>query len=125
MQDSSVRPGIGAIEDAPVVSYVQQLFEKAVALKASDLHFEPYEHRYRVRMRIDGGIQPRSKLSFTKNRMPRNIASPQPNHASISQPPMTCRMSSGGSICPVAMNTTLSTISEIVAPAPSSSNREK
>ena len=34
MQDSSVRPGIGAIEDAPVVSYVQQLFEKAVALKA-------------------------------------------------------------------------------------------
>jgi type IV pilus assembly protein PilB len=57
MQDSSVRPGIGAIEDAPVVSYVQQLFEKAVALKASDLHFEPYEHRYRVRMRIDGELR--------------------------------------------------------------------
>jgi type IV pilus assembly protein PilB len=57
MQDSPVRPGIGAIEDAPVVSYVQQLFEKAVALKASDLHFEPYEHRYRVRMRIDGELR--------------------------------------------------------------------
>jgi len=57
MQDSSIRPGIGAIEDAPVVNYVQQLFEKAVTLKASDLHFEPYEHRYRVRMRIDGELR--------------------------------------------------------------------
>lgn len=44
-------------DDAPVVSYVQQLLEKAVALKASDLHFEPYEHHYRVRMRIDGELR--------------------------------------------------------------------
>lgn len=44
-------------EDAPVVTYVQQLLEQAVALKASDLHFEPYEHRYRVRMRIDGELR--------------------------------------------------------------------
>jgi type IV pilus assembly protein PilB len=28
-----------------------------VALKASDLHFEPYEHQYRVRMRIDGELR--------------------------------------------------------------------
>ncbi|MEY3217466.1 MAG: Type secretion system protein [Pseudomonadota bacterium] len=46
-----------ATDDAPVVTYVQQLFEKAVALKASDLHFEPYEHQYRVRMRIDGELR--------------------------------------------------------------------
>ena len=44
-------------EDAPVVTYVQQLLEKAVALKASDLHFEPYEHHYRVRMRVDGELR--------------------------------------------------------------------
>ena len=44
-------------EDAPVVTFVQQLLEQAVALKASDLHFEPYEHHYRVRMRIDGELR--------------------------------------------------------------------
>jgi len=37
----------GQVEDAPVVVYVQQLLEQAVALQASDLHFEPYEHQYR------------------------------------------------------------------------------
>jgi type IV pilus assembly protein PilB len=45
------------IDDAPVVTCVQQLLEQAVALKASDLHFEPYEHHYRVRMRIDGELR--------------------------------------------------------------------
>lgn len=44
-------------DDAPVVAYVQQLLEQAVTLKASDLHFEPYEHQYRVRMRIDGELR--------------------------------------------------------------------
>jgi len=47
----------GAIDDAPVVHFVQQLLEQAVRLKASDLHFEPYEHHYRVRMRIDGELR--------------------------------------------------------------------
>ena len=45
------------LEDAPVVAYVQDLLEQAVSLKASDLHFEPYEHFYRVRMRIDGELR--------------------------------------------------------------------
>ncbi len=49
-------PGV-SLEDAPVVAYVQQLLEQAVSLKASDLHFEPYEHSYRVRMRIDGELR--------------------------------------------------------------------
>jgi type IV pilus assembly protein PilB len=39
------------------VQWVQQLLEQAVALRASDLHFEPYEHHYRVRMRIDGELR--------------------------------------------------------------------
>jgi type IV pilus assembly protein PilB len=47
----------GQIEDAPVVVYVQQLLEQAVALHASDLHFEPYETHYRVRLRIDGQLR--------------------------------------------------------------------
>jgi type IV pilus assembly protein PilB len=58
MQDSlSIAPRTGAMEDAPVVVYVQKLLEQAVALQASDLHFEPYEHHYRVRMRIDGELR--------------------------------------------------------------------
>jgi type IV pilus assembly protein PilB len=47
----------GPSDDAPVVQYVQQLLEQAVALQASDLHFEPYEHHYRVRMRVDGQLR--------------------------------------------------------------------
>jgi type IV pilus assembly protein PilB len=48
---------LGTMDDAPVVHFVQQLLEQAVTLKASDLHFEPYEHHYRVRMRIDGQLR--------------------------------------------------------------------
>jgi len=50
-------PRTGAVEDAPIVVYVQQLLEQAVTIKASDLHFEPYEHHYRVRMRVDGELR--------------------------------------------------------------------
>ena len=58
MQDKlGSAPRTGAMEDAPVVVYVQKLLEQAVALQASDLHFEPYEHHYRVRMRIDGELR--------------------------------------------------------------------
>ena len=45
------------VEDAPVVVLVQQLLEQAVAQGASDLHFEPYEDDYRVRMRVDGVLR--------------------------------------------------------------------
>ena len=47
----------GQVEDAPVVVYVQQLLEQAVALHASDLHFEPFEQHLRVRLRIDGELR--------------------------------------------------------------------
>jgi type IV pilus assembly protein PilB len=58
MDAAAARPKTASTtEDAPVVTLVQQLLEQAVALKASDLHFEPYEHHYRVRMRIDGELR--------------------------------------------------------------------
>ena len=58
MQDKLISaPRQSAVEDAPVVVYIQKLLEQAVALQASDLHFEPYEHHYRVRMRIDGELR--------------------------------------------------------------------
>ena len=36
---------------------MQQTFETASQLRASDIHFEPFEHFYRVRLRIDGVLQ--------------------------------------------------------------------
>ena len=40
--------------DAPVVKFINQMLLKAISMGASDLHFEPYETKYRVRFRIDG-----------------------------------------------------------------------
>jgi type IV pilus assembly protein PilB len=40
--------------DAPVVKYVNKILVDAINKGASDIHFEPYEKRYRVRYRVDG-----------------------------------------------------------------------
>lgn len=45
------------VEDAPVVKFLQKMMVDAVNMRASDLHFEPYEHTYRVRFRIDGELR--------------------------------------------------------------------
>jgi len=42
------------VEDAPVVKYIQKLLTDAIAMGASDVHFEPYEKYYRIRYRVDG-----------------------------------------------------------------------
>lgn len=41
-------------DDAPVVKYVNKILLDGINKGASDIHFEPYEKRYRVRYRIDG-----------------------------------------------------------------------
>ncbi len=41
-------------DDAPVVKYVNLILQEGIVRKASDIHFEPYEKRYRVRLRVDG-----------------------------------------------------------------------
>ncbi len=45
------------IDDAPVVKFLHKMLLDAYSLRASDLHFEPYEHNYRVRFRIDGELR--------------------------------------------------------------------
>lgn len=45
------------VDDAPVVRYVNKLLLDAINKGASDLHFEPYEKRYRVRFRVDGVLK--------------------------------------------------------------------
>ncbi len=45
------------VEDAPVVRFLHKMLMDAFSMRASDLHFEPYEHTYRVRFRIDGQLR--------------------------------------------------------------------
>jgi len=45
------------VDDAPVVRFLHKMLMDAFSMRASDLHFEPYEHQYRVRFRIDGELR--------------------------------------------------------------------
>jgi type IV pilus assembly protein PilB len=42
------------VEDAPIVRFVNKVLLDAINKGASDVHFEPYEKTFRVRVRIDG-----------------------------------------------------------------------
>jgi type IV pilus assembly protein PilB len=44
-------------DDAPVVKFVNKVLFDAIKQGASDIHFEPYEREYRVRVRADGILQ--------------------------------------------------------------------
>jgi type IV pilus assembly protein PilB len=46
-----------AADEAPVVKFVNSILLQAIQKGASDIHFEPYEFTYRVRLRIDGELQ--------------------------------------------------------------------
>src|SRR3954466_1110402 len=45
------------VDDAPVVKFLHKMLLDAIGARASDLHFEPFEHTYRVRFRIDGELR--------------------------------------------------------------------
>ena len=45
------------VDDAPIVKFLHKMLLDAYSMRASDLHFEPYEHTYRVRFRIDGELR--------------------------------------------------------------------
>lgn len=49
--------GVTEVEDAPIVKFLHKMLLDAFNMRASDLHFEPYEHQYRVRFRIDGELR--------------------------------------------------------------------
>lgn len=54
--DESKESAIGGqdADDAPVVRFVNKMLMDAIRLGSSDLHFEPYEKIFRVRLRTDG-----------------------------------------------------------------------
>jgi type IV pilus assembly protein PilB len=60
MDSSVVEESEGAVsevEDAPVVKFLHKMLLDAFTMRASDLHFEPYESTYRVRVRVDGELR--------------------------------------------------------------------
>ena len=46
-----------AVDDAPVVRFINKVLMDAIRKGASDIHFEPYEARYRIRYRLDGVLK--------------------------------------------------------------------
>lgn len=57
--DDNKQDVIGGLDadDAPVVRFVHKMLLDAIKSGSSDLHFEPYEKNYRVRMRTDGMLR--------------------------------------------------------------------
>jgi type IV pilus assembly protein PilB len=45
------------VEDAPIVKFVNKVLLDAIKKGASDIHFEPYEKSYRIRLRLDGYLK--------------------------------------------------------------------
>ena len=43
-------------DDSPVVKFVNATLADAIKKRVSDIHFEPYEKKFRVRYRIDGSL---------------------------------------------------------------------
>lgn len=44
-------------DNSPIVRFINGVLADAITRGVSDLHFEPYEHSYRIRFRIDGVLQ--------------------------------------------------------------------
>ena len=55
--ESDTTPSAVGDDDAPVVRFVNKVLLDAINRGASDIHFEPYEGQYRVRIRQDGVLQ--------------------------------------------------------------------
>jgi type IV pilus assembly protein PilB len=62
-EDLAAESGVDAKgDDTPVVRFVNKALVDAIRRGASDIHFEPYETEYRVRLRIDGLLKQVAKV---------------------------------------------------------------
>ncbi len=52
--DTGPEVSASEVDDTPVVRFVNKVLLDAINKKASDIHFEPYEKTFRVRLRMDG-----------------------------------------------------------------------
>jgi type IV pilus assembly protein PilB len=55
--DDEDKGAVSDVDDAPVVKFLHKMLLDAIGARASDLHFEPFEHTYRVRFRVDGELR--------------------------------------------------------------------
>ncbi|WP_371396360.1 GspE/PulE family protein [Fretibacter rubidus] len=61
-------------EEAPVIDFVNRVFSTALRENASDIHIEPFEHKFQVRYRIDGVLHtkqsdPKSQFDAVASRI--------------------------------------------------------
>ena len=54
-------------DDTPVVKFVNKVLVDAIKRGASDIHFEPYENDFRVRLRMDGILRSVAKVPVKLN----------------------------------------------------------
>jgi type IV pilus assembly protein PilB len=47
---------VNQASQAPIIRFVDLVLQEGVKAKASDIHFEPFEHEFRIRLRIDGSL---------------------------------------------------------------------
>jgi type IV pilus assembly protein PilB len=65
-EDTQAAPDPGNdIEDAPIVKFLNKILMDAVNLGASDIHFEPFEKFYRIRLRVDGVLREHAQPPIT------------------------------------------------------------
>ncbi|TAK90512.1 MAG: type IV-A pilus assembly ATPase PilB [Burkholderiaceae bacterium] len=57
MEEEQAPTDTADVDDAPVVKFLQKILLDAINQGASDLHFEPFEKFYRIRLRIDGVLR--------------------------------------------------------------------
>lgn len=88
-----------ATDDTPIVKFLNTIIGDAIKKEISDIHFEPYEHHYRIRYRLDGlltevitpspnlanRISSRIKVMANLDISERRI--PQDGHCKINVPP--------------------------------------
>ena len=67
------QPNAGEIEaeagSAPIVRFVDLILYQAIKDRASDIHFEPFEHEFKIRYRVDGAL-------YEMSPPPRHLALP-------------------------------------------------
>ncbi|MGY1530403.1 type IV-A pilus assembly ATPase PilB [Luteimonas sp. A649] len=66
-EDDRADAADGKADDTPIVKFVNKVLIDAIKRGASDIHFEPYEDDYRVRLRIDGILKQTAKAPVKLN----------------------------------------------------------
>ncbi|HWB60243.1 MAG TPA: GspE/PulE family protein [Chthoniobacteraceae bacterium] len=67
--DASLQNAEADANAAPIIRYVDLVLYQAIQDRASDIHFEPFEHEFKIRYRVDGAL-------YEMAPPPRHLATP-------------------------------------------------